>query len=233
MVPARFSLGLAARERRLIDCGVLTSVPRVLAVLASGRGSNLEALALAARRGDMPGRIAVVLCDRPDAPVIERARRLGIECECPDAGTHRTRLSDERPWIDALVSRGVEVVLLAGFMRRLHEPFLRTFPDRVLNLHPSLLPAFPGLDAIARAFEHGVRVTGCTVHLVTDDLDGGPIVAQAAVEVLDDDTLESLERRIHEAEHRLYPAAVRRFLSEPWSREGRRLVFGAARAGHV
>jgi phosphoribosylglycinamide formyltransferase-1 len=212
---------------------VLTSVPRVLAVLASGRGSNLEALALAARRGEVPGRIAVVLCDRPGAPVVERARRLGLECVCPDPGTHRTRLSDERPWIDALASRGVEVVLLAGFMRRLHASFLGAFPDRILNVHPSLLPAFPGLDAIARAFDHGVRVTGCTVHLVTDELDGGPIVDQAAVEVRDDDTLETLERRIHEAEHRLYPAAVRRFLCEPWSRAARRLVFGGARASHV
>lgn len=212
---------------------MLTSVPHVLAVLASGRGTNLEALALAARRGELPGRIAVVLCDRADAPVIERAARLGIECLCPAPGAHRTRLSDERPWVEALQSRGIDVVLLAGFMRRLHAEFLRAFPDRILNIHPSLLPAFPGLDAIARAFDHGVRVTGCTVHLVTEELDGGPIVAQSAVEVLDGETLESLERRIHDAEHRLYPEAVRRFLTEPWTRAGRRLVFGAERAHHV
>jgi phosphoribosylglycinamide formyltransferase-1 len=112
-------------------------------------------------------------------------------------------------------------------MRRLHEPFLAAFPDRILNLHPSLLPAFPGLDAIRRAWEHGVSVTGCTVHLVTSELDGGPILAQRAVEVRAGETIEALEARIHEAEHRLYPATVRRYLAEPWRREGVRIVFGA------
>jgi phosphoribosylglycinamide formyltransferase-1 len=124
-------------------------------------------------------------------------------------------------------------VLLAGFMRRLHDVFLGAFRERILNIHPSLLPAFPGLDAIERAWEDGVRVTGCTVHVVDDALDGGAIVAQSAVEVRDDDTLETLEARVHEAEHRLYPAAVRRFLDTPWRLEGRRLRFAdsAVRGG--
>jgi phosphoribosylglycinamide formyltransferase-1 len=212
----------------------VASPARTLAVLASGRGTNFEALALAAGRGELPGRIAVLLCDRSDAPALERARRLGIEALCPPAGRLRTRLEDERPWLDALHARGVEVVLLAGFMRRLHRTLLDAYPERILNIHPSLLPAFPGLDAVARAWERGVRITGCTVHLVGPELDAGPIVAQAAVEVRDDDTLERLESRIHDAEHRLYPEAVRRFLAEPWRCEGSRLVFGRPiGSGHV
>jgi phosphoribosylglycinamide formyltransferase-1 len=203
---------------------------RTLAVLASGQGTNFEALAHAAGRGELGGRIAALLCDQPDAPVIERARRLGIEALTPPAGRYRTRLEDEGPWLEALRARGVEVLLLAGFMRRLHATVLDAFPDRILNIHPSLLPSFPGLDAIRRAWEHGVRVGGCSVHLVEDALDAGPILAQAAVEVRDDDTLERFEARVHDAEHRLYPPAVRRFLSEPWRREGRRIVAGAPAA---
>jgi phosphoribosylglycinamide formyltransferase-1 len=209
---------------------VLSSAAHTLAVLASGRGSNFEALVLAAQSGQIPGRIAVLLCDRADAPVLERAKRLRIEALCPPAGRFRTRLEDERPWLEALKARGVEFVLLAGFMRRLHEPMLAAFPDRILNLHPSLLPAFPGLDAIRRALQHGVRVTGCTVHVVNAELDAGPIAAQAAVEVRDEDTVETLEARVHEAERRLYPAAVRRFLTTPWRRADGRLIFEGAGA---
>ena len=204
-----------------------------LAVLASGRGGNFEALVQAAASGEMPGRVAVLLCDVPGAPVLDRARRHGIETLEPPAGARRTRIDDERPWIEALKARGVDLVLLAGFMRRLHGDFLAAFPDRILNLHPSLLPAFPGLDAIRRAFDHGTRVTGCTVHVVNAELDGGPIVAQEAVPIGDDDTLASLEARIHAAEHRLYPAAVRRFLTEPWTRDGRRLGFAREALRHA
>lgn len=206
---------------------MLSSVP-TLAVLASGRGSNFEALALTGRRGALGGRIALLACDTPGAGALERAAHLGIEALTPPTGRFRTRLEDERPWIEALRARGVDTVLLAGFMRRLHAPFLAAFPGRILNLHPSLLPSFPGLDAIGQAWRHGARVTGCTVHLVADDVDAGPIVAQAAVAVRDDDTLETLAARVHEAEHALYPEAVRRFLTEPWRIEGRRVVFGAA-----
>ena len=209
---------------------MLTSAPATIAVLASGSCTNFESLAHAARRGELGGEIALLLCDRSSAPVLERARRLGIEALCLPAGRLRTRLEDESPWLAALRARGVDTVLLAGFMRRLHAPMLAAWPDRILNLHPSLLPAFPGLDAIRRAFEHGVRVTGCTVHLVTEDVDGGPILAQRAVEVGDGETLDALETRIHEAEHALYPPTVRRFLAEPWRREGRRIVFGAGAA---
>jgi len=204
---------------------VLTSRPCRLAVLASGQGGNFESLTLASQRGELGGRVVLLVCDAPDAPAILRAERLGVEWVCPPVGHRRTRLEDERPWLEALRAREIDVVLLAGFMRRLHETFLAVFADRILNIHPSLLPAFPGLDAIRQAFEHGVRWTGCTVHLVDADLDAGPIVAQQAVEIRDGDTLETLERRIHEAEHRLYPEAVHRFLAHPWHREGRRVVF--------
>jgi len=206
---------------------------RTLAVFASGRGTNFEALARAAGRGELPGRIACLLCDQPGAPVLERARRAGIESVCPPAGRFRTRLEEEGPWLEALRTRGVEFVLLAGFMRRLHATLLDAYPECILNIHPSLLPAFTGLDAVGQAWARGVWVTGCTVHLVTHGLDDGPIVAQAAVERRDDDTLGSLAARVHEAEHRLYPEAVRRFLTEPWHREGSRVVFGAPGAKHV
>ena len=204
---------------------------RTIAVLASGTGTNFEALALAAQRGELGGRIAVLASDRPEAPVLARARRLGIEPLVLPAGRFHTRLEDETPWIAALRERGVETVLLAGFMRRLHADFLAAFSGRIVNIHPSLLPAFPGLDAIRRAWDAGVRVTGCTVHLVDEHLDRGPILGQAAVSVQDDDTLVSLTARVHEAEHRLYPATVLRWLTEPWRRDGSRITFGVTTAG--
>lgn len=196
-------------------------------MFASGNGSNFEVLADAARQGRLGGDVVALLCDQPAAFAIERARRLGIEALTPPTGRFRSKLEDESPWIAALRERDVDVVLLAGFMRRLHAPLLEAFPGRVLNIHPSLLPSFPGLDAIGQAWRHGARVTGCTVHVVDAGLDEGPIVAQRAVEVRDDDTLATLEARLHEAEHTLYPEAVRRFVGEPWTRDGRRLVFGA------
>jgi phosphoribosylglycinamide formyltransferase 1 len=204
----------------------VSPVDRTFAVLASGQGTNFAALAEAAQRGELGGRIALLLSDRPDAPALERAKRLGIEALVLPCGRYRTRIEDERPWLEALVGRGVELVLLAGFMRRLHEPLLSAYPGRILNIHPSLLPSFSGLDAIRRAFELGVRVTGCTVHQVDERLDNGPIVAQKAVEILDEDSLAALEERVHAAEHRLYPRTVKRFVSEPWHLEGRRVVFG-------
>ncbi|MBI5170370.1 MAG: phosphoribosylglycinamide formyltransferase [Candidatus Eisenbacteria bacterium] len=209
-------------------CGVLSARSARLAVFASGNGSNFEALASTASRGELGGSIVALLSDQPQAFALERARRHGIEALSPPTGRFRTRLEDERPWIDALRERAIDAVLLAGFMRRIHAPLLGAFAGRILNLHPSLLPSFPGLDAIGQAWRHGARVTGCTVHVVEDGLDTGPIVAQAAVEIRDDDTLEKLTSRVHAVEHALYPAAVRRWLSEPWHVEGRRLVFGAA-----
>jgi phosphoribosylglycinamide formyltransferase-1 len=203
---------------------------RRLAVLASGRGSNLRALAGHAQDPAFGGTIAVVLCDRPDAGAIAVARACGLRVETPDPGPLRTRLTPqaERAWVARLRAHGVDTVLLAGFLRVLHADFLDAFPGRVLNLHPSLLPAFPGLDAIGRAFRHGVRVTGCTVHLVTAGVDEGPILLQQAVPVEDHDSEETLAERVHAAEHALYPEAVRRFLVQPYTIEGRRLRWLAA-----
>ena len=207
--------------------------PARIAVLASGNGSNFEALAAAEARGALGGTIAVVLCDHPGAGVLDRARRRRVEALTPPAGRFRSKLEDERPWLEALLERRIDVVLLAGFMRRLHGTLLRPFAGRLLNIHPALLPAFPGLDAIGRAWRHGVAVTGCTVHLVDEGLDEGPILAQATVDVRAGETLESLAERIHEAEHALYPFTVRRFLTEPWRLEGRRFVWGEGAGLHI
>jgi len=208
--------------------------PVTLAVLASGTGSNFEALVRASRAPGFPARIGLLVTDSPVVPALERARRLDVPALALHAGRFRSRIEDETGWRDALISRGVEGLLLAGFLRLLDAPLLEAFPQRVLNIHPSLLPAFSGLDAIRRAWEHGVRVTGCTVHVVDAQLDAGPIVAQAPVEIADGETLESLEARIHEAEHALYPEAVRRYFGESHHVEGRRIVFdGSGAASRV
>ena len=195
-------------------------------MFASGAGSNFEVLARAAANGELGGDIVVLLCDQPGAPVLERARRLGVEALVLASPGHRTRLDDERPWLRALEERHVNVVLLAGFMRRLHGTLLEPFAGRMVNIHPSLLPAFPGLDAIGQAYRAGVPVTGCTVHLVEPALDAGPILAQSQVPRRAGDTLAELEARVHAAEHALYPATVRRFLTEPWRVDGARVRFG-------
>ena len=206
---------------------MLASRPVRFAVLASGNGSNLEALADAGDRGTLGGTVVAVLSDVPGAYALERARARSIPALVMPVGRFRTRIEDEWPWLEALRTHAADVVLCAGFMRRLHATLLAPFHGRILNIHPSLLPSFAGRDGIGEALAHGVRVTGCTVHLVEDAIDSGPIVAQAAVEVRDDDSRETLAARIHAAEHALYPAAVRRYVSEPWHLAGRRLVFGS------
>lgn len=199
-----------------------SSTPQ-LAVFASGRGTNFEALANASRAGTLGGRITLLCCDRPGALALERARRLDIEALTLPTGRFRTRIEDEPVWVEALQNRSIDVVLLAGFMRRLHDTLLGAFPERIINIHPSLLPKYRGLDAIRRAFDAGDPESGCTVHLVDPELDTGPILEQTVVERRSDDTLESFEERIHEAEHETYPRAVRRYLTEPWRRVGNRL----------
>ena len=202
---------------------------RRLAVLASGRGTNFRALADAAARGTLGGTIVVLACDRADAGAVALARERNIPVELPDPGTspHRVSASVAPEWVARLRSHDVDTLLLAGFMRILPAAILEAFPGRVLNIHPSLLPAFPGLDAIERAFAHGVRQAGCTVHLVTAGIDDGPILGQAAVPVEDGDSVESLAERVHAAEHRLYPEVVHRFLSSSFVVEGRRVVWTA------
>jgi phosphoribosylglycinamide formyltransferase-1 len=193
-----------------------------IAVLLSGRGSNLQSIIDATREGRLDATIAVVISNRAGAPGLERARAAGIEPVCLLPRDYPDRDAYDRAIVDALRSRGVVLVCLAGFMRVVGAPVLEAFPNRVLNIHPSLLPAFPGLDAQRQALEHGVRVTGATVHLVTPELDGGPIVLQAAVPVLDDDTFETLSARILVEEHRIYPEAIGLALGSNWSVFGRR-----------
>jgi phosphoribosylglycinamide formyltransferase-1 len=194
-------------------------------VLISGRGTNLQALLDAARAGALGGEIAVVVSNVEDAPGLERARRAGVPTVVCD---HRGRPREEHDadLVGVLRRHGVELVCLAGYMRLLSPVFLRAFPDRVLNVHPSLLPAFPGRDAQRQAWEHGVKVSGATVHVVDEGLDAGPIVAQEAVPVLEEDGPEDLASRILEAEHRIYPRAVRIVLEGRARLEGRRLRGG-------
>jgi phosphoribosylglycinamide formyltransferase-1 len=200
---------------------------RRLGVLISGRGSNLQAIIDAIAAGRLDATIAVVVSNRPDAQGLERARRADIETLVVD---HRDRARfPTRETFDAAVAgelraRGVELVCLAGFMRLLSPVFVAAFPNAILNIHPSLLPAFPGLDAQRQAWTHGVKVSGATVHLVTTDLDAGPIVLQAPVAVLDGDTPETLAARILTVEHQLYPEAIRHVLASRWHLDGRRFV---------
>jgi len=192
-------------------------------VLISGRGSNLQALIDAQQRGELGGKIALVISNVEGAAGLERARRASIPTAVRD---HRGKPREEydAELVALLREHGVELVCLAGFMRLLSPVFVRAFPSRVLNVHPSLLPAFAGKDAQRQAFEHGVKVSGATVHLVDEGLDSGPIVAQEAVPVLPSDTAESLAERILEAEHRLYPRAVHLVLGGRYRVEGRRVV---------
>ncbi|MFS8085516.1 MAG: phosphoribosylglycinamide formyltransferase [Acidobacteriota bacterium] len=184
-----------------------------IGILISGRGSNMVALADAARVGKIPNtEIAVVVSDQPNADGLVKAKERGIETLVIERGG-RKREEHDREMVAELQARRVDLVCLAGYMRVLSGEFLEAFPRRILNIHPSLLPLFPGLDAQKQALDNGARVSGCTVHLVDETLDGGPIIAQRMVAVHDDDTLESLSARILVEEHRLYPEAVAMVLS--------------------
>jgi phosphoribosylglycinamide formyltransferase-1 len=201
-------------------------VNRTLGVLISGRGSNLQAIIDAVAAGRLDARIAAVISNRPEAQGLERANAAGLETLCMSHKGHASRDDYDRALAAALRERGVNLVCLAGFMRLLGPSFLDAFPNAVLNVHPSLLPAFPGLDAQHQAWAHGAKVSGVTVHLVDRDLDAGPIVLQAAVPVLEHDTPESLAARILVEEHRVYPEAIRLVLEGRWKIEGRRFLSG-------
>ena len=199
----------------------------VIGVLASGRGSNCEALLRASEEGRLKGRIAVVLSDRAEAPVLEIARRFNVPARYLDPGRKGARLTPEAEgqYVGALREAGVEWIALAGFMRIVGPQLLAAYPDRIVNIHPSLLPAFPGLDAQRQALEYGVRVAGCTVHLVNEGVDTGPIVVQQPVPVLPTDSVESLSARILEEEHGLYVRGLNLLLTRKYRLEGRRLLF--------
>jgi phosphoribosylglycinamide formyltransferase-1 len=208
-----------------------SAAPARIGILLSGRGSNFLALHAAVERGELPARIAVVVSDVSEAPGIVRAAELGLPTARVPRRDFADRAAHEEAILAALAAHGVEWVCLAGFMRLLSPAFLRAFPQRVLNIHPSLLPAFPGLHPQRQALEHGVKVSGCTVHFVDEGVDSGPIVVQRAVPVLDGDDEAALAARILVEEHRAYPEALRRLLAEPWGVEGRRVVFGGASGG--
>lgn len=197
---------------------------RRVGILISGRGSNLQAIIDAISEKRLDAKIAVVISNRADAPGLDRARRAGIEALYLDHRPYPSRADYDKAVVAELRTRDLRLVCLAGFMRLLGSEFLEAFPNAILNVHPSLLPAFPGLDAQHQAWEYGVKVAGATVHFVTADLDGGPIVLQAAVDVRDDDTAEALADRILIEEHRIYPQAIDIVLDGGWRIEGRKVV---------
>lgn len=198
------------------------SKPRI-GILLSGRGSNFEAIAQNVSRGLLDCEIGFVFSNKPDAQGLETARRLGLpNGTVPSAGMDRAKYDAHVAGL--LLENGIDLVCLAGYMRILSGHFVSKFPNRLLNIHPSLLPAFPGLDAQYQALQHGVRVTGCTVHFVDEQLDSGPILLQAPVPVHDGDTVEALSQRILIEEHRLYPEAIAWVLRGNYKIEGRRVI---------
>jgi phosphoribosylglycinamide formyltransferase-1 len=214
---------IGVRPRSRPRRGVLGSDPgRRIAVLISGRGSNLQAIIDAVAHGTLDAEIAVVVSNRAGAPGLDRARAAGIETVTIVHRDYPTREAFEDALVRELRERRVSLVCLAGFMRLLGPTFLNAFLNAILNIHPSLLPAFPGVDAQKQALAHGAKVAGATVHLVTGELDGGPIVRQSAVPIHDDDTPETLAARILEEEHRIYPEAIGLVLNGGWTIDGRR-----------
>lgn len=184
-----------------------------IVILGSGRGSNAEAILQAQKEGRL-GRAEVVqiFSDKPDAGILTLGTRFGVPAAFVDASPYKTKLDGhaEQHYIATIVEARPDLIVLAGFMRVLKLPFLSKFEGKIINLHPSLLPSFPGLDGIGQAFRRGVKVTGCTVHYVTPEVDGGPIIDQATVRIEPSDTLESLSAKVHAAEHELLPAVIAR-----------------------
>ncbi len=194
-----------------------------VAILLSGRGSNFLALSDAIEAGEIPARIALVVSNKPDAPGLEHARERNYEAICiPSTGTEREAY--DRQVVEELKARQVDVICLAGFMRLLSSWFVQQYPQQILNIHPSLLPAFPGLHSQQQALEWGAKVSGCTVHFVDEKLDHGAIIVQRSVRVLDEDTEETLSARILEQEHRIYPEALKLVCEEKVRVEKRRVV---------
>ncbi len=194
-----------------------------LGILLSGRGSNFEAIARNVRAGVLPCEIGFVFSNRPDAPGLAKAREYGFPCgSISSRGLERAAF--DLQVADLLKERQIDLVCLAGYMRLLTTGFVQQFPNRILNIHPSLLPAFPGLDSQYQALVHGVKVTGCTVHLVDENLDSGPILLQAPVAVLDSDTVETLSARILREEHRIYSEAIAWMIAGNYRLDGRRVI---------
>jgi phosphoribosylglycinamide formyltransferase-1 len=199
------------------------SNPLRLGILASGSGTNLQAIIDAIENGQVPAEIRVVLSNRPGSKALERAERHGVPTEIVDHKAFSSREAFDAHVVGVLRDKDADLVCLAGFDRLLSAVFIRAFPERILNIHPALLPAFPGLHAQRQALEYGVRIAGCTVHIVDEETDHGPIVIQAAVPVYSDDTVEELTARILAEEHRIYPEAICLFAEGKVRVEGRRV----------
>src|SRR5436309_7830341 len=199
------------------------SSPLPLGILASGSGTNLQAIIDAIEDGQVPAEIRVVICNRPEAKALERAERHRLAAEVIDHKAFASREAFDERVVEVLREKEVELVCLAGFDRLLSSVFIRAFPERILNIHPALLPSFPGLHAQRQALDYGVRIAGCSVHIVDEKTDHGPIVIQAAVPVYSDDTVDSLTERILAEEHRIYPEAVCLFAERRIRIEGRRV----------
>ncbi len=198
-----------------------------LGILGSGKGSNFVAIADACASGKIPALVALVLSDVEDAGILAQARERNLPAKFIPPGKFRTKLDEdaERAFVGALQEAKVDLIVLAGFMRVLKGEFLRAFEGRIVNIHPSLLPSFPGLAAWKQALDHGVKVTGCTVHFVDAGVDAGPIIGQQTVPVLDNDTPDNLIQRIHGAEHELYPRCVAAIARGDISVQGRRVIW--------
>jgi len=195
-----------------------------IGILISGRGSNMVSIAEAVNSGKIPAEISIVISNRAEAPGLEKAKKRGIKTTVISHKDFSSREEFDREIARALEEKSVDLVCLAGFMRLLSSRFVAKFENRIMNIHPSLLPAFTGLDAQKQAFEWGVKVTGCTVHFIDDLLDHGPIIIQQPVEVRPDDTVDTLTARILEVEHRIYPKAVELFCKDKLRIEGRRVI---------
>ena len=197
-----------------------------IAVLASGRGTNLQAIIENAENDTLKANLVCVVSDNKDAKALERARQHNVEAVYIDPGPKKTWLIPEveQQYVKALQDRNIDLVCLAGFMRILKKPLLDAFKGRILNIHPALLPSFPGLEVQKKALEYGVKFSGCTVHFVNETVDGGPIITQAAVPVLDDDTPEKLAERILKEEHRIYTEAINIVVSGKYKIVGRRVI---------
>jgi phosphoribosylglycinamide formyltransferase 1 len=181
---------------------------RNIAVFASGSGSNFEAIMNSIQKGELDAKVSLVVCDKPGAKVIERAAKFGVESLTVSPKNYENKAAYEREIVKHLIDKKIDFIVLAGYMRLIGETLLSQFKGKIVNIHPSLLPSFPGLDAVGQAFRAGVKVTGVTVHYVDEGMDTGPIIDQAVVLITKSDTIESLEEKIHEVEHKLYPKTL-------------------------
>lgn len=195
-----------------------------IAVFASGRGTNFSAVARAIKKGKLKAALALLVCDNPQAAVLSRARRANVKVALVKRKDFATKLDFENKIIQHLEDCKIDLIVLAGFMRILSPEFVKKYKNKIVNIHPALLPSFKGAEAIKDAFKYGVKVTGVSVHFVDDQMDSGPIILQQAVRVEENDTLESLEKKIHKIEHKIYPEAIRLFIEGKLRIEGRKVL---------